>query len=54
VDEVIRRAMAKRPDERYSSVQELAQAATAALAEGRSSASTTTVGDHGTAPVDDQ
>jgi serine/threonine-protein kinase len=35
VDEVIRRAMAKRPDERYSSVQEFAEAAAAALREVR-------------------
>jgi serine/threonine protein kinase len=33
VDEVIRRAMAKGPDERYPSAEEMARAATAALAE---------------------
>jgi CHASE2 domain-containing sensor protein/predicted Ser/Thr protein kinase len=44
VDEVIRRAMAKRPDERYTSVQELAHAVTASLAEVRADASTTRVG----------
>jgi serine/threonine protein kinase len=54
VDEVIRRAMAKHPDERYSSAQELAQAATAALAVGRASASTTRVGHRGTTPADRQ
>jgi hypothetical protein len=43
VDEVIRRAMAKRPEDRYQSVEELAHAATAALAEVRSAATTVRV-----------
>jgi serine/threonine-protein kinase len=43
VDEVIRRAMAKRPEDRYQSARELAEAATAALAEVRSVAATVRV-----------
>jgi serine/threonine protein kinase len=35
IDEVIRRAMAKRPDDRYPSAHELAQAAASALAEAQ-------------------
>jgi CHASE2 domain-containing sensor protein len=41
VDDVIRRAMAKRPEDRYPSAQELAQAATSALAEVHVEASAT-------------
>jgi serine/threonine protein kinase len=43
VDEVIRRAMAKRPEERFTSVEELAREAAASLAEVRADPSPTRV-----------
>jgi serine/threonine protein kinase len=43
VDELIRRAMAKRPEERFTSVEELAREAAASLAEVRADPSPTRV-----------